>query len=335
MGFDILMRRLLRGVLTPLAMTFFLLLASCAPARGTESTATPAPSIEPTSTSAPAFTVAAPSSTPALPPTVTATHTPLPCDPFTVDFCIANGNFLLQRPVQPPANVSVDRTYPYASTADGTRDPHHGVEIQGRFGTPVHAAADGTVIFAGPDREASYNPYNPYYDFYGNLVVIEHGDDLFTLYAHLSALDVEAGDVVAAGDQIGEMGQSGAAIGTHLHFEVRRGDAEDYFSTVNPELWLQPGEAGFGAIAFSIVNGAGAFQQTSITIQRMDDFNNAVAAYYVDTYHPSLAIGDENAAIGDLPAGQYRVTLIANGRFYERRVEVESGKLTQVVFVVE
>jgi hypothetical protein len=315
--------------------TIILLLASCAPARVAESTVTVPPSIEPTSTSEPAFTATVPPATLTMPPTVTATHTPVPCDPFTADFCITDGSFLLQRPVQPPANVSVDRTYPYASTADGTRDPHHGVEIQGKLGTPVHAAADGTVIFAGPDREASYNPYNPYYDFYGNLVVIEHDDGLYTLYAHLSKVNVQAGDEVKAGDQIGEMGQSGAATGSHLHFEVRWGDADDYFSAVNPELRLSPSQAEFGAIAFSIVNGDGGFQQTSITIQRMDEFNNAVEAYYVDAYHPSLAIGDENAAIGDLPAGQYRLTLIANGRFYERRVEVESGKLTQVVFVVE
>lgn len=331
MGFDIIMGRLLHGVLTPLAMTS-LLLASCAPVRAAEPTAAVSPPVEPTSTSEPASTATAPPATPALPPTATATHTPVPCDPFTADFCITDGSFLLQRPVQPPANVSVDWTYPYASTANGTRDPHHGVEIQGRFGTPVHAAADGVIQFAGPDDEAVFSPWR---GFYGNVVVIRHADELYTLYGHLSEVNVQAGDEVKAGDLIGEVGQSGAATGSHLHFEVRRGEVEDYFSTVNPELWLAPSQAGFGAIAFSIVNGGGGFQGAALTIQRMDEADNAVEAYYVNTYHPSLAIGDENAAIGDLPAGQYRVTLIARGRFYERRVEVESGKRTQVVFVVE
>lgn len=308
-----------------------LLLASCAP------TAEPvAAEALPTVTStllAAAPHTSTPTVVPPSPfPLPSPTATPVPCDPFTADFCITDGSFLFQRPVQPPANVSVDRTYPYASTANGTRDPHHGVEIQGRFGTPVHAVADGVVQFAGPDDEAVFSPWR---GFYGNVVIIRHADEVYTLYAHLSKVTVQAGDEVRAGDLIGEIGQSGAATGSHLHFEVRRREAGNYFSTVNPELWLQPSEAGFGAIEFSIVNGAGAFQQTSITIQRMDDFNNAVEAYYVDTYHPSLAIGDENAAISDLPAGHYRITLIANGRFYERRVEVESGKLTQVVFVVE
>ena len=309
-----------------------LLLVSCAPAQVVEPTAMLPSHSEPTSTYVPAFTATVPPATPTILPTVTATHTPVPCDPFTADFCIKDGSFLLQRPVLPPANVSVDRMYPYASTANGTRDPHHGVEIQGKFGTPVHAAADGVVQFAGPDDEAMFSPWR---GFYGNVVVIRHADELYTLYGHLSEVVVKMGDQVKAGALIGEVGQSGAATGSHLHFEVRRGDVEDYFSAVNPELWLLPSQAEFGAIAFSIVNGEGGFQRTSITIQRMDEFNNVVEAYYVDTYHASLAIGDENAAIGDLPAGQYRVTLIANGRFYERRVEVESGKRTQVVFVVE
>lgn len=315
---------MLHGILTPLAMAV-LLLTSCAPASTPAAEAEALPTV--TSTSPMAATQA---STPTVIP-ASPTATQVPCDPFTADFCITDGHFILQSPILPPGDTSIDITYRYGSTQNGRRDPHHGVEIGKGFGTPVHAAGEGTVIFAGPDREASYNPYNPYYDFYGNLVVIEHDGDLYTMYAHLSSMDVEAGDFVAAGDQIGAIGQSGAATGPHLHFEVRLGEVEDYFSTVNPELWLFPSQAEFGAIAFSIVNGGGGFRQTSITIQRMDESE----AYYIDTYHASLAIGSENAAIGNLPAGSYRITLIFNGHFYERWVEVESGKLTQVVIVVE
>jgi hypothetical protein len=60
-----------------------------------------------------------------------------------------------------------------------------------------------------------------------------------------------------------------------------------------------------------------------------------VEAYYFDTYHPSLALGEENAGMGDLPAGRYRIALIFNGNLYERWVDVESGKLTQAVIVVK
>ena len=261
------------------------------------------------------------------------TITPVLCDPFTVDFCITDGRFLLQRPIQPPANDSVDRTYPYASTANGTRDPHHGVEFQNSFGTPVHAAGDGVVIFAGPDKKAVYSPWQ---NFYGNLVVIQHGDELFTLYAHLSKIDIEAGDDVQVGEKIGEVGQSGAATGSHLHFEVRLGDAEDYFSTENPELWLTFIQDEFGAMKLSILNAASQYQRATITLQHyLSDSSDVVGAYYLDTYDLQMANGEENAAINDLPAGRYRITLIYNSHLYERWVEVESGKLTQVGIVVK
>ena len=62
-----------------------------------------------------------------------------------MDYCITDGHFLFQRPIKSPANTSVDETYRYASTANGTRDPHHGVEFLNKFGTPVYAAGDGVV----------------------------------------------------------------------------------------------------------------------------------------------------------------------------------------------
>jgi len=257
--------------------------------------------------------------------------TPSLCDPYTVDFCITNGHFLLQRPIHPPANDSADRTYPYASTADGTRDPHHGVDIENPIGTPVYAAADGQVIFAGPDQEAIYSPWQ---NFYGNLVVIRHENDLFTLYAHLSKIDVEGDNAVHAGQRIGEVGSSGVAIGSHLHFEVRRGNAEDYFSTENPELWLIP-DPGSGALSISVLDTNSKFQKAKITVQHNSASNEILGVYYLDTYHPQMATGEEDAAINDLPSGRYRITLIYNSHLYERWVDVESGKLTQVVIVVE
>lgn len=309
-----------------------LLLASCAPAAGpvvTEAlpTVNSTPLVVATQTSTP--TDIPPSPFPSPSPTATQT----PCDPFTADFCITDGYFVLQNPILLPGDTSIDITYRYGSTQNGTRDPHHGVEIGKRFGTPVHAAGEGVVQFAGPDEEAVYGPWR---DFYGNLVVIHHPKEIYTLYAHLSQIEVQAGDFVVAGQKIGEMGQSGAATGPHLHFEVRvGGDGMDYFSTQNPELWLFPNQVDFGTMALSVVDGNSEFQQAVVTIQRVDESNNPIAAYYVDTYHPSLALGEENAAIGDLPAGRYRITLISNGHFFERWVEVQSGKLTQVVIVVK
>ncbi len=232
----------------------------------------------------------------------------------------------------------MDTAYRFGSTQNGTREPHHGVEFLNKFGTPVHAAGDGEVQFAGPDKEALYSPWK---DFYGNVVVIRHADEMYTLYAHLSKVDVQVGDVVKAGDLIGDVGQSGVATGSHLHFEVRKGgDGMDYFSTQNPELWLVPNkdENGdlFGALSFSIVDEASSFQFVEFTARYHKDKNGPrVKSHYVVTYWKDMTNGKENAALGDLLPGWYRVALKYNGHLYERWVEVESGRLTQVVFVVE
>lgn len=263
--------------------------------------------------------------------------TPVTCDPFTTDFCIADGHFILQRPIKPPANDSVDVTYPYGSTANGTRDSHRGVEFANSSGTPVYAAADGDVIFAGPDEEAIYSPWRNYY---GNLVVIQHSDGIFTLYAHLSKINAYAGQTVLVGEQIGEVGSTGTAMGSHLHFEVRQGNAQDYSATHNPVLWLAPkpdGNGGFlGALMISVVDGNFSFQSAEFTMNYHPGRNHPrEKSVYLSTYAPEMMRGDENAALGDLPPGEYRIALNHNGQLYERWVEVESGKLTQVVFVMQ
>jgi hypothetical protein len=278
--------------------------------------------------------IALPSPFPSIKPTASA----IPCDPFRMDFCIAEGHFILQRPIHLPANDLIDPTYAYASTANGTREPHHGVEFPNPSGTPVYAAADGTVLFAGPDKEAIYSPWA---NFYGDLIVIQHDNGLFTLYAHLSRIDIQAGQNVAAGNQIGEVGKTGVAIGSHLHFEVRRGNAEDYFATQNPELWLTPAKDGtdnfFGTLMMAIVDGNYQLvRYAKYTIQYyLDKPAPPVKAYYGATYAPDLLHTDENAVLGELPAGHYRIVVVSNGQRYERWVEVESRKLTQVVFVVK
>lgn len=308
-----------------------LLLISCT---NSELAPTPTPvntKIIPTPTS--------PAPTAVLTATSPPTLTPEPlCNPFTVDFCISDGHFILQRPIQPPGNDLIDPIYGYGSTANGTRDPHHGVEFSNPSGTPVYAAAAGKVIFAGPDEEAVYAPWG---NFYGNLVVIEHGTDLFTLYAHLSKIVVFVDQNVLAGDQIGEVGRTGGAIGSHLHFEVRRGDVEDYFATQNPELWLTPtkDQTGdlFGTLSISVVDGAGKLvNDVNFTIgYHSDPAQGPDKVYYVTPYSPDLLLGEENAVLGQLSAGQYRIAVEMNGQILERWVEVESGKLTQVVFVVK
>jgi len=91
----------------------------------------------------------------------------------------------------------------------GKSDHHEGIDIDGHTGDPIHAAASGIVAFAGTHGD------------YGRTVVIDHGDGWRTIYAHASELKVEEGEPVRVGDTIAEVGRSGNARGSHLHFEVR------------------------------------------------------------------------------------------------------------------
>lgn len=101
---------------------------------------------------------------------------------------------------------------------------HSGIDLPAPLGTPVLAAGAGFVTWAGP-RSGGW----------GLLVVLRHEDGVRTMYAHLSAIDVRVGDVVAGGTVIGRVGATGDATGPHLHFEVRvRGAAIDPLSALVP-----------------------------------------------------------------------------------------------------
>ncbi|MBS1894804.1 MAG: peptidoglycan DD-metalloendopeptidase family protein [Actinobacteria bacterium] len=92
---------------------------------------------------------------------------------------------------------------------------HEGVDIGAAEGTPIWAAADGTVVLQQPEYESGG---------YGNYTCIEHdGVGLTTCYAHQSAFEVSPGQRVAQGQVIGLVGNTGNSFGAHLHFEVRAG----------------------------------------------------------------------------------------------------------------
>jgi len=104
---------------------------------------------------------------------------------------------------------------------------HKAIDIANRSGGSILAADGGTVISAGwPDSSG-----------YGNRVIIDHGNGFVTLYGHLSLVQVVDGQRVNRGDVIGQMGSTGRSTGTHLHFEVRRGQGSGSF--LNPLSYLQ------------------------------------------------------------------------------------------------
>jgi murein DD-endopeptidase MepM/ murein hydrolase activator NlpD len=264
--------------------------------------------------------------TPTLLPTLTSA--PIPCNRKTSNYCVSKWNFLFQRPILPPDNDSIDMSYPYASTQNGRRDPHFGVEFQNKFGTPVYAAGDGEVAFADTDKEVKFSQWS---DFYGNLVVIKHENDFYTLYAHLSAILVEVGDEVKIGDLIGQVGQTGGATGSHLHFEVRHGgDVYDHFSTQNPELFFIP-KAGTGALSITLNTPYDRNYEYPLVITRLVD--NFV--YYINSYTKGFEMNPEDAVLNNLPQGQYKIAFNDRSGLNERIVIIEAGKLTEVVFEVK
>ncbi|MES2782952.1 MAG: peptidoglycan DD-metalloendopeptidase family protein [Pseudomonadota bacterium] len=123
----------------------------------------------------------------------------------------------------PAASMMMSSGFGYRSDPfSGAGAMHAGLDFKGPVGTPILAAAEGKVVLAG------------FNGGYGNTIEIKHANGLLTRYAHLSGLNVRAGQMVERGVQIGRMGSTGRSTGSHLHFEVRlNGQA------INPRKFLE------------------------------------------------------------------------------------------------
>jgi murein DD-endopeptidase MepM/ murein hydrolase activator NlpD len=141
------------------------------------------------------------------PPTTAASDAVPAGSPDVQSFPAPTGSGTLTLPVAGPVTSPFG---PRTSPTTGAQEFHEGIDIGAPQGTPIRAAASGTVTFAGQMSG------------YGNVVILSHAGGLETRYAHQSAMSVTAGQTVAAGEVIGAVGATGEATGPHLHFEVRR-----------------------------------------------------------------------------------------------------------------
>jgi LysM repeat protein len=134
------------------------------------------------------------------------------CDPISGG-AVGFGGFIW------PANNHYLSGFDYAPNAN-----HWGLDIAGNDGEGVYATDAGVVVYAG------WNNYG-----YGNMIMVDHGNNFQSLYAHLSGISVGCGQSVGQGDVIGAIGSTGRSSGSHLHFEIRA-----ISSWVNPWDVLPP-----------------------------------------------------------------------------------------------
>ena len=127
---------------------------------------------------------------------------------------------LMSWPLEAGVSYYVSSEYGWRSIY-GVEDFHLAIDLACDNGTTVMAAAGGTVL------------RSEYHASYGNYVLIDHGNGLSTLYAHMSANNVSVGENVAEGETIGWVGLTGNTFGYHLHFETRENG-----STVNPRNYI-------------------------------------------------------------------------------------------------
>jgi len=305
------------------APTSDFLVATAVPTAGPPP-ATRTPTLPPTETAMPTETATI-TLTPSK--TLTATITPTP---QRVD------HYFFNRPFSRESEMDfADRTYPYGSTQQGQRQTHLGQDYQSSTGVPIMAVGGGTVYYAGNDLQRLFGPSNNYY---GNLVVIEHsvpspeGLPVYTLYGHLDRVEVETGSPIEPGERIGVVGGTGVAEGPHLHLEVRVGDPEDYRATRNPDLWIYPW-FGFGTIAGRVTDLAGdVVYDVTVQIRAV----NSDAVRYAYSYHDDAVNGDyvwrENFTYGDLPEGEYEITVSEEtGRIrFRGNISITAGQTTFV-----
>ena len=164
--------------------------------------------------------------------TTEATPTPSPTPIPTPTPSGVSGNGMMIWPLYKWDYVSDEFGYRYHPIYGDWRG-HKGMDISSKYGNTVIAAAGGTVYtidYPYPDSDDGGS------SGYGNMIIIDHGNGVYSLYGHLRSIYVTSGQSVSQGEAIGEVGSTGGSTGSHLHFEVRTGGP--YGTAVNPREYL-------------------------------------------------------------------------------------------------
>ena len=244
-------------------------------------------------------------------------------------------HFYFARPIAADVVNWPVANYRYGGTDLTPGITHTGVDIPALAGTPVLAAGPGVVTWAGWGLFSSA-PDN-FKDPYGIAVAIRHdfgynGKTLYTVYAHMQAVDVTVGQWVNTGTQIGQVGDTGHTTGPHLHFELRL-EQDSYYFTRNPELWIAPPQ-GWGVLTGRVLNSnREPAHNRSVFIRSLE--NNQ--EWTVITYGPEAVNSDEyyaeNMVISDLPAGRYEVKITYAEKLTDTtQIIIKPGRVTYFVY---
>jgi hypothetical protein len=243
-------------------------------------------------------------------------------------------HFYFARPIAFDSNTAPSRDFGYGFYYPEETEVHTGVDIGSPMYKPVLAAGDGQVVFTGFGLMNGGGDIN---DPYGLAILIRHSfsyedKTIYTVYAHLDSSEVEKGQIVKMGEEIGKIGLTGNTSGPHVHFEVRIEDSKGG-RVQNPELWMAP-PVGSGVLAGSLKSTFGYFLSAQkLWLKSLDTgFKYEITTYapvkhiYADDYFK------ENFVIGDIPGGEYEISMIYKNKWFRYNLTIAPGTVNFVSF---
>ena len=227
------------------------------------------------------------------------------------------------------------RTHPIT----GQRKMHEGTDIDGTKGARIDANISGKVIASGDSKQTGYA------DSYGNIVVVQDNEGIKHIYAHLEQAIAKLGDTIVAGMQIGTIGESGLAKGSHLHYETRNASGS-VFDSGSYVTAAKSGKITTSSSPSSITTEQQAIDQAksdllkiqqdilktdqNISTLEIDHINSQLNTFNEkrETYQRILDYEDEKIKTLDTSSTRYGATLDRNRKYMEKTQEVNQIQLT-------